>query len=402
MKVRKGTFLEAPLIRHLTDRFCATAKAEKQVDFFDDQVSGLALRVSPTAKSWTVHYTRPDGKRARLTIGRYPLLSLASARTKAQEAKAAIAEGRGPAVRANTLRAVVDEYFAREGVKLRSVDARRSVFDRLVLPILGDRPINDVRRSEIIRLLDDIEDNNGPGAARVASAYLGKVFNWHASRDDDFRSPIVRGMAKPKSKARDRILNDDEIRAVWHADAGLFGRYLKFLLLTAVRRNEAACMTPAEVVGSVWTIPASRMKAGVEHVVPLSAAALAVLPQGGFNGVGHSRLKREFDAAVPLPHWTLHDLRRTARSLLSRAGVSPDVAERCLAHAIGGVRGVYDRHAYLEEKRAAFDALAKLVAEIVGAKPRGSMFSGATIGSASAKRPGRLKSGSASPLVDRR
>ena len=170
-------------------------------------------------------------------------------------------------------------------------------------------------------------------------------------------------------KARDRILSDDEIRAMWHADAGLFGRYLKFLLLTAVRRNEAAQMVQSEVVGSVWAIPAARMKTGVEHVVPLSPAALAVLPPDGFNGVGHSRLKREFDQAVPLPHWTLHDLRRTARSLLSRAGVSPDVAERCLAHAIGGVRGVYDRHAYLEEKRAAFDALAKLVAEIVGAKP---------------------------------
>jgi integrase len=125
-------------------------------------------------------------------------------------------------------------------------------------------------------------------------------------------------------------------------------------------------MTPSEVVGSVWTIPASRMKAGVEHAVPLSAAALVVLPQGGFNGVGHSRLKGEFDQAVPLPHWTLHDLRRTARSLLSRAGVSPDVAERCLAHAIGGVRGVYDRHAYLEEKKAAFDALAGLIERIVG------------------------------------
>jgi hypothetical protein len=76
------------------------------------------------------------------------------------------------------LRAIVDEYFAREGNALRSATARRSTFDRLVLPVLGDRPICDVRRSEIVRLLDDIEDNNGPGAARVTSAYLGKVMNW--------------------------------------------------------------------------------------------------------------------------------------------------------------------------------------------------------------------------------
>jgi integrase len=86
-----------------------------------------------------------------------------------------------------------------------------------------------------------------------------------------------------------------------------------------------------------------------------------VNPIGGFG-----YFKREFDRAVPLPHWTLHDLRRTARSLMSRARVNKDIAERCLAHAIGGVSGVYDRHAYLEEKREAFDALAAEVERIVG------------------------------------
>jgi integrase len=181
-------------------------------------------------------------------------------------------------------------------------------------------------------------------------------------------------------KARDRILSDDELRSVWSGAnrAGVFGRYLQFLLLTATRRNEAARMTRAELAGDLWSIPASRMKAGAEHVVPLSAAALDVLPKAGeliftVDDVspigGFSRLKRDFDLAVPLPPWTLHDLRRTVRSLMSRAGVSADVAERCLAHAIGGVRGVYDRHAYLEEKRQAFDALAALVQRIVDPQP---------------------------------
>jgi integrase len=134
-------------------------------------------------------------------------------------------------------------------------------------------------------------------------------------------------------------------------------------------------MTRSEVVGSTWTIPAERMKAGIEHVVPLSAMALEMLPSHSevtftTDGVkplgGFGYFKRMFDQAVPLSKpWTLHDLRRTARSLMSRAGVSADIAERCLAHAIGGVRGVYDRHAYLEEKRAAFEALAGLVARIV-------------------------------------
>ena len=91
---------------HLTDTFCKTRKAEKQTDFFDDVVYGLALRVSPTAKSWTVHYSRPSGKRARLTLGRYPALSLATARTKAEEAKSRYR--RWPRSKADR-----SEYFAR-------------------------------------------------------------------------------------------------------------------------------------------------------------------------------------------------------------------------------------------------------------------------------------------------
>jgi integrase len=131
----------------------------------------------------------------------------------------------------------------------------------------------------------------------------------------------------------------------------------------------------SELSGSLWTIPAARMKGKAEHIVPLSAAALAILderrsaavPFG--RSIASSQRKAEFDAIVSIPPWRLHDLRHTARSLMSRAGVNKDIAERCLAHAIGGVRGVYDRHAYLEEKRQAFEALAGLVQRIVDPQP---------------------------------
>jgi integrase len=137
-------------------------------------------------------------------------------------------------------------------------------------------------------------------------------------------------------------------------------------------------MTRAELNGGIWTIPAGRMKAKMEHVIPLSAKAKAVLadlpaigttyvfstngrtPIGGFG-----YFKTAFDRRSGVKGWTLHDLRRTARSLLSRAGVEADVAERCLAHTIGGVRGTYDGHRYIDEKARAFEALAAMIERIL-------------------------------------
>jgi integrase len=202
--------------------------------------------------------------------------------------------------------------------------------------------------------------------------------NFHASRSDDFRSPIVRGMARGAEQARSRILTDDELRAIWKAtgEYPVFGPLLRFILLTATRRFEAGHMRWAELNGDrTWIIPAARYKTNLDHVIPLSAMALSVLPmaRGEFvfskNGHqamgGYERHKRAIDEASGVRGWVIHDLRRTARSLLSRAGVPSDHAERCLGHVIGGVRGVYDRHEYIEEKARAFEALAAQVERII-------------------------------------
>jgi integrase len=155
------------------------------------------------------------------------------------------------------------------------------------------------------------------------------------------------------------------------------------LLLTASRRSEAAEMKWPEVDGGLWVIPSERYKTGAQVTLPLSGRALfelAALPRfansdyvftvSGRNPlVGFSSFKLKFDVASGVRDWTIHDLRRTARSLFSRAGVSPDVAERCLGHVIGGVRGTYDRHRYLEEMKHAFEALASLIDRIVHPKP---------------------------------
>jgi len=372
----------------LTDRFCERAKpaqGQTQTDYFDEQVSGLALRVAVGHKAWSFHFTSPgDGKRARLTFGSYPATSLGAARTRAIETKALVEAGKDPrAAEADTLEAICEEYIRREGKRLRSLEWRKGVLERHVYPTLGTRPIAEIQRSEIVRLLDKIEDRSGATMADRTLAVIRKIMNWHASRSDDFRSPIVKGMArtKPSELARERTLTDDELRKIWANGNGVFGRFVRFLLLTGARRSEASEMTWAEIDGGDWTLPAARNKTKVDLVRPLSKTAQDTLPmprQGEFvfstdSGTtpisGFSKFKAALDKASGTEGWRLHDLRRTARSLMSRAGVPSDHAERCLGHVMPGVRGTYDRHEYYDEKRRAFEALASLVARIVDPQP---------------------------------
>jgi integrase len=325
--------------------------------------------------------------RKRLTFGTYPAISLAGARTRADEAKAAIAVGATPALAATeTFWDICELYQSREGSKLRTADWRKGVLERHVYPTLGQRPIAEIRRSEIVRLLDTIEEGSGAAMATQTLALIRTVMNWHATRSDDFMSPIVRGMARTQcsEQARERILTDDELRKIWRANGGMFGSYVRFLLLTAARRTEVAGMTWAEVDGSDWTLPAQRNKTKVDLVRPLSKAAQAILstlPKGvdfvwSPNGSGKaltnfSNYKTALDKATGVKGYRLHDLRRTARSLMSRAGVPTDHAERCLGHVIAGVRGVYDRHEYHREKGQAYEALAAIIERIVSGAQAG-------------------------------
>jgi integrase len=375
----------------LTPASVRKARAEEGADrtiFWDAKTTGFGLQVTAAGhKSFVVQY-RAKGRSRRMKID--GTLNLEAARKRARALIGEVAHDRDPlgerraevARERDTLQAIADTYFAREGKKLRTADERRRTFARLVYPVIGSRPIEEIRRSDIVRLLDDIEDENGPVMADRTLAYIRKVMNWHASRSDEFRSPIVRGMARTsnKERARARILSDDELRTVWKAvdaTAGPFGAFVRFLLLTGARRAEAAGAAWDEIKDGVWLLPAARNKVKRDLARPLSGAAqsvLAGLPKIGrhvftSDGVtplgGFSKPKERLDAICGVKDWTLHDLRRTARSLLSRAGISSDIAERCLGHVMPGVRGVYDRHEYHEEKKRAFEALAAQIARIV-------------------------------------
>jgi len=385
--------------RALTDIAIRNLHASpKRREIPDPGARGLYVIIQPSGvKSFAVRY-RYAGTSRKLTL--QAGITLAAARKAAADALYQLEQGHDPGVARrharqaprlaaqDTFKAVAEEYQRREGSRLRSAEWRQGVLERLVYPTLGDRPISLIKRSEIIRLLDKIAEGaplgvaGGPFIADRALAIIRRVMNWHATRSDDFRSPIVRGMARAEEAARTRILADAELRAVWSAaDAGNgpFDCLVRLLLLTAARRTEAAAMTWQEIDGTDWVLPASRNKTKVDLVRPLSVAAQAVLVRvprladcpfvfstdgrSALNGFSH--FKRRFDAQCGVRGWVLHDLRRSARSLMSRAGVNADHAERCLGHVIGGVRGVYDRHEFHAEKLRAFEALAAQISRIV-------------------------------------
>jgi integrase len=366
---------------------------------------GFGVRVTAAgARAFVLNY-RLRGREHRFTIGAWPDWSALKAVREARDLRQRVDRGenpvedRTPSPATANVASILDDFVVRhvrnKSQPLRSADEYESAFNRLVKPRIGKLSIYEVRRSHVNKMLDEIEDANGPVMADRTLAYLRKAFNWYAARDDQFNVPIVRGMAriKPKERARTRVLSDEEIRIIWPVlgEAGTFGALIKALLLTAQRRDEIAQMSRKEIgEDAIWEIPAERYKTKRPNFIPLSKAAVAVIDaqpkmddcgyvfpsraKTPFSGFGKS--KAALDNAVfaamkkqakkrmkveTLPNWTLHDLRRTAKTLMVRAGVRPDISERVLGHVIAGVEGTYDRHSYADEKR---DALEKLAATI--------------------------------------
>lgn len=203
---------------------------------------------------------------------------------------------------------------------------------------------------------------------------------YHNNQDEYYAPPIGKRMQRNDSDPRDRILDDDELRALWAVADDQFGAFVKLCLLTGQRQGKITTMRWSDITDGVWTIPTEKREKGNAEKIRLPELALDILAKlprlvgnqfvfwgrgtGPFNA--HAQLKRELDAKLPdMPHWTLHDLRRTARSLMSRAGVLPHVAEQVLGHKLSGVEGIYDRHKYEDEKGAALNKLASLIDRIL-------------------------------------
>ena len=354
----------------------------------DPEQSGHYVRVHNSGRRvFCVVARDPNGKQKWITIGDDTTHTIDAARKIAREKITAIKTGSN-IDGIETFEAVAREWFKRhvEAKGLITSSDIRSYLTRILLPAWGGREFISIHRSDIAKLMDDVEDKNGVTAADYCLSITSGICTWYASRNDSYSSPIIRGMrrASTKERARDRILTDDELRAVWQTAAanGTFGAFVRVALLTGQRRDKVITMRHQDIVKGEWTIPSEKREKNTAGSLVLPQAALDIIdaqPRFAGNGYvfagggnrymsGVSKRKVVFDKRAGVQGWTVHDLRRTARSLMSRAGVRPDIAERVLGHVIGGVAGTYDRHSYDEEKAHALRALAALVESI--ANPR--------------------------------
>jgi len=387
----------------------------------DGGCRGLYVVVQPSGvKSWAARY-RFRGRPTKLTLGSVLIepgaepntppelgapLGLRAARELAAKALREVAAGIDPAAlkrkkradqraaEADTLQAISEEFLRREGPRLRTLSQRKADLELLCESSLGRMPVAEIKRGQYHRVLDRIADERGPVRADRVLAAVKRLLAWHADRSD-FVSPLTRGGRRTsiKDRARTRVLSDDELRRVWTTAEKLktpFAGFVQFVLLTATRRAEAAGLRHTELSdnGRTWIIPGSRYKNGRDTLIPLSRAAQRIIaaqpPLGDFvfSATGERALggfgkrKDDFDEASKVTGWTIHDLRRTARTLLSRAGISADIGERALGHAIIGIRSTYDRHEYEAEKRHAFEALAAQIERIVKPTPNVVAMSG--------------------------
>ncbi len=323
---------------------------------------------------------------------RYPRMPVKEARAKAREYWENPQKFEAQA-ETGSFKAVAQDWIKRhvEHKRLRSQREIERILDTYVFPKWKDRLFLEIRRPQVSELLDGIVDNHGRAQADAVLAIVRGICNWFAAtRTEHYISPIVKGMRRNQDRTpRDRILNDDELRAAWKAagECGKFGTLVKILLLTAQRREKVAKMKWGDVADGIWTISTDKREKGTAGIIKLPELALEIIEAQpriagnpyvfaywgttAFNA--WAQRKQELDDMLPdMPPWVIHDLRRTARSLMSRCGVRPDIAERVLGHKIEGVAGVYDRHHYEQWKAEALTQLAGLVEMIIN-PPKGNV-----------------------------
>ncbi|UWR16309.1 site-specific integrase [Sulfitobacter sp. M368] len=365
----------------------------KRYEVRDQKVNGLHVRVSTTGAKVFYTLVRPNGSRRRIKIGPYPVVSLADARRRAMEIARDVELGEFDKASevseasALTLGETIPKFIELHA-KPNTKDWKRteSVLHRF--DGLKDRPIDQIKRQDVSKVLDGIIANGTPTRANRALSAIKKLMNWCVMRGDIETSPVALLRPPTREIPRDRVLNDDEIRMIWHhcdVEGYPFGPFLKLLMMTGQRRAEVSDMRWSELNldEGIWELPANRVKNARLHIVPLPDQAVEILHSlhkfldsdfvfttTGRSAIsGFGRLKERVDTALPdgTADWRFHDFRRTASTGMAKLGVMPHVIDAVTNHKSGVVSGVgatYNRYTYFNEKREALGLWASEVTRI--------------------------------------
>jgi integrase len=355
----------------------------KRVTIPDPECRGHYIRVTPTgSKSFWAVARDPSAKQHWQLIGAADSIKIEDARDKARKVIRSIrAAVGGEVAKDSSFEGVALDWFERHVVRsgLRSEKNMGAMLRKYIIPPFAGMEFVDVRRKHITALLDQIEDKHGLRQSDAALSILSGICGWYARRDEDYASPIIRGMKRYSNKehARDRVLSDAEIRTLWN-ETGLFGSFTKLALLTGQRKEKLLTMRFDDVRNGVWHIPAEAREKGNGEALRLPTLALEVIREqrkmlpdakhvlGDVKPLTSlKRMKVVFDAKHGMAVWWFHDLRRTARTIMAATGVPDTVAELVLGHVQKGIQAVYNRHNYEAEKAEALDKLAAKLADIL-------------------------------------
>lgn len=383
---------------HMTDRMLRSLATRKDLeDFYDSVLPGFGARVHRSgSRTFFVRY-RAAGKNRRTTLGTYPAISLAEAREKARAIQSDVARKLDPAEAADARRdassfgdlaALYLERHARRHKRSWPEDER--ILNKELLPRWRDLKAVEVRRKDVLSILDAIVDRGAPILANRVLALIRKIFNWGIGRDLVEHNPCLAVSRPSPERRRDRVLSELEIAALWQAweqENVAVRAAFQLLLLTAQRRSEVVQMRRADVHGDVWILAPEATKAKRGHTVPLSRSAQQILrslvlldedpwmipsprvAKAPLHADSLAHAARRVGRATGI-EWRIHDLRRTAASHMSALGVSRVVVSHILNHADWSVTAIYDRHSYLPEMREALELWGSHVESVVGLKPR--------------------------------
>jgi integrase len=368
--------------KRLNDEGVANLKTpSKRLTIPDPELRGHYIRVTPNgAKSYWAVARDPSGKQHWKLIGEAHTTKIDDARDKATKLIRAIrASVGGDVAKDSSFKGVSDDWFRRhvEEKGLRSAKEVRKLLSNYIQPPFAGMEFVDVRRKHIVALLDSIQDKHGVRQSDYCLSIISGCCTWYAKRDEDYASPIIRGMKRQTKNDRDRVLTDSEIRTLWGA-GGLFGNFTKLALLTGQRKGKLLTMRYEDVRNGVWYIQTQEREKGNGEELRLPTMALEILAQqkticpgpGVFprHESAINRLQADFACEHGMVPWVIHDLRRTARTLMAAVGVPDRTAELVLGHVQQGVAAVYNRHTYAEEKGDALDKLAARLNDIIMCK----------------------------------